>query len=70
MDSFCGFAAFHLYFSCFTSANERSYQPIGHIVQLLDTQGETAANADEYEMIERALRDLESQKKEAGSLCI
>ena len=42
---------------------KRSYQPIGHIVQLLDTQGETAANADEYEMIERALRDLESQKK-------
>ena len=42
---------------------KRSYQPIGHIVQLLDAQGETAVNADEYEMIERALRDLESQKK-------
>ena len=63
MDSFCGFAASIFIFLVSLQQTKRSYQPIGHIVQLLDTQGETAANADEYEMIERALRDLESQKK-------
>ena len=60
---FWAFFRWILFVDSLLQQTKRSYQPIGHIVQLLDTQGETAANADEYEMIERALRDLESQKK-------
>lgn len=41
---------------------KRSYQPLEHIINLLEEEQEDGV--DEYEMIEKALRDLESQKKE------
>lgn len=40
---------------------KRSYEPLEHIINLLDK--EQAGSGDEYQMIEKALQDLESQKK-------